>query len=228
MSMTDNLDQMTTNDNENEATEKFENQIIQNSFQMFGDGIKTSMDPNPQVPMKSKRRSQLQKMSKKSPQLQKMSKKNKSALICSICRKKFVSRTSLKNHTNTVHRQERFRCDATGCAKSFGRKDYLQKHLAKVHRKEIDWQEEIECSICQERFPDRSSMLKHSSQDHGTRVWPCEICPKIFSKKSSFEGHKQKIHSKVKDLACHLCDQKFSLSVSLFNHQVTTILKPKM
>ena len=157
-----------------------------------------------------------------------MSKKKKSALICSICRKKFVSRTSLKNHTNTVHRQERFRCDATGCAKSFGRKDYLQKHLAKVHRKEIDWQEEIECSICQERFPDRSSMLKHSSQDHGTRVWPCEICPKIFSKKSSFEGHKQKIHSKVKDLACHLCDQKFSLSVSLFNHQVTTILKSKM
>ncbi|XP_037088728.1 zinc finger protein 436-like [Pollicipes pollicipes] len=111
-------------------------------------------------------------------------------------------------------------CDL--CTRTFASKDDYLNHIIPAHRD----QEAYVCHPCKRVFDDKRVYDDHVEERHrrGEVMWRCQLCPKIFNKRSLFEGHKTLHTTKFQ---CKICfrfasDEK-RLEVHIMNHRYTDI-----
>jgi len=107
-----------------------------------------------------------------------------------------------------------YRCPK--CDKCFTKLFNLKQHV-RIHTGERP----LQCTHCDSRFADRSSMNKHQRTVH-ERVRPhkCVVCLKGFPSTSHLNDHMAS-HSGEKNFACQLCSRTFSFRTSLKKHLAT-------
>ena len=135
------------------------------------------------------------------------------------CEKSFTTK-----HALTVHEEshgENFVCDH--CGKSFVTKQRLKTHTVKVHTKEFS----LFCDKCGKGYLDkernrsfRIHTEKCGQKDNERKPKACELCGKIFGKKSAFDRHMQS-HTKRKDFQCDYCPKLYADKQNLLKHVIT-------
>lgn len=82
---------------------------------------------------------------------------------CEYCNKKFTQIEHLQAHhrrdnckPKTVEKQYLYECEV--CQKTFKTMNYLYDHVHKVHQQNMPHS----CDLCQEKFSDKSSLVKHA------------------------------------------------------------------
>ena len=113
---------------------------------------------------------------------------------CLYCKKTFQSRNYLREHTQSIHLEEKIRCRY--CKKDFSMGN-LRRHIRESHDKV-----KKPCSICGKEFG-MSNHRRHIRMVHNNESTKCPHCEKfifIFNLKS----HIQVVHNKLKKI-CELC-----------------------
>uniref|UniRef100_A0A1B6EEN7 Protein krueppel n=1 Tax=Clastoptera arizonana TaxID=38151 RepID=A0A1B6EEN7_9HEMI len=129
---------------------------------------------------------------------------------CSDCNKKFHKRTQLRQHKKT-HLSDSQKVVCEVCGMKFSRRGNLMQHI-KTHGKDRTFI----CRVCKEEFNTLNLLLSHrklhTQEDIKNRIvlgehkkeniHSCEICGKVFFKKSSFiyhvRNHKEQSDDNVK------------------------------
>lgn len=62
---------------------------------------------------------------------------------------------------------------------------------------------QIKCSICDQRFTQRGSLIRHMRAHSGVRPYPCLICHKRFADKERLKVH-NRVHTGEKPFACNV------------------------
>lgn len=86
-------------------------------------------------------------------------------LKCDICLKQYSSSYNLRIHKEVVHsknNQEVFQCTFDGCEKVYSRSTSLNNHIRTFHCEPKHC-----CSICNNKYRHKKSLLKHLSQCSG-------------------------------------------------------------
>lgn len=101
---------------------------------------------------------------------------------CSKCSEKFA----------TVYLRQKHLIDAHGsghkcsfCDRLFARNSYMKDHVRRLHLKEKN----VECSVCKEKFFDKTRLNIHMVKHIGERNYHCDICGKTFLWKKNLRGH---------------------------------------
>ncbi|XP_030750557.1 zinc finger protein 175-like [Sitophilus oryzae] len=136
--------------------------------------------------------------------------------ICEHCGHKFVKKSDLDVHKQSVHSTERnFECQI--CNKRFKTKQLLNRHGV-VHtnpRSHV-------CHQCGDRFNDRSTLNTHIQLKHiRSRDFVCSICGLAFPMKPTLEKHILR-HNKERPptFFCSLCNAGFKDKSSLKRHHL--------
>ncbi|RXG57839.1 Zinc finger protein, partial [Armadillidium vulgare] len=112
-------------------------------------------------------------------------------LKCSICLKIYKDKWQLKNHTQSNHFPQCFRCTFTSCGKIFSTKALLHNHQM-VHSKI-----RYECSICKKKFKLWRYKEIHEKSHNGFRPFKCKECDKTYLTLSHLNGHWKKEHLQI-------------------------------
>ena len=159
---------------------------------------------------------------------------------CNKCEKSFSLRFALVGHMQTHTAVKSFQC--TTCEKQFTRKFDLQRH-EKIHTGE---RPSFKCQICDKSFSAHSSLTVHIRIHTGSKPYSCDLCQMKFYDTSSLMKHKKsaqhvkKIKSKNevlpsascsfvecesnvskidKTFSCGVCDTIFESLEVLNNHK---------
>ncbi|XP_037029804.1 zinc finger and BTB domain-containing protein 24-like [Bradysia coprophila] len=132
---------------------------------------------------------------------------------CSKCSKTFATRNHLEYHENR-HNNVQYKCDE--CDRTFLSRVSLQKH-SKVHTNDFRYV----CDHCDRKFYAKSDLILHM-YSHKTSPLPfqCDECDKSFSAKFKLNQHIM-THQGVKSHACQFCGKKFTRNSSLTIHLLT-------
>jgi len=139
---------------------------------------------------------------------------------CDTCDKLFSSTSVLNRHKKTCSKpnvmksQKKTECDE--CKKSFSSVQKLKMHK-KLHQEVL----EFVCDVCGKLFPTIESLSTHKVL-HGTKMFPCELCDKKFSRKDYLIKHRN-THTRSKtssivNYLCSNCDVTFYTSAQLERH----------
>ncbi|XP_065214241.1 zinc finger protein ZFP2-like [Planococcus citri] len=135
---------------------------------------------------------------------------------CEVCDKLFVSKKSLQVHSR-LH-TEKYKCEKCGFLSTS--KLYLNQHMQK-HDSSFEF---FTCDICQQKFSQKQSLLRHSklhSKNHG-KCFKCSICYLLFRSNSELVAHKSNTHNGTntsRTLKCRTCNELFSSRKTLIVHQ---------
>ena len=75
------------------------------------------------------------------------------------------------------------------------------------------------CNLCNKLFSKKSNLRKHVKSVHEKIKFKCEICNKELSRKGDLRRHKLSVHSKSIELKCTVCEKKFSRKDYLLAHK---------
>lgn len=159
---------------------------------------------------------------------------DKKLFHCDICGKDFSRKEYLQIHENNHLPENPFTCKICGREfnRSFPLKKHQQTHETAEKRREKYKANLFKCKICDEKFPDHSSLLVHYSSKHSNSNddvddstvkegpmsgFPCHICGKLYMKEISRKRHIP-IH-KRKPFHCDLCKRNFVLDNQLQEHK---------
>ena len=123
---------------------------------------------------------------------------------CKECEETFKRSDFLERHIRAVHDCEEYKCEH--CNKKFNRKDILERHQEKGDN---------ECNECDMTFCSMRKLQHHFTEEHG--LYECEICEKIFKKKSNLVEHNVFVAGEK----CSICDKQFCGKKKLFAHITT-------
>ena len=99
--------------------------------------------------------------------------KRKYTRPCTICYRKFSSRTNLKRHSKIIHEHQ-----CNGCDKKFINDFHLMKHFSKFHSPQDDEQKNpLQCKSCGRNFSSQCNLKRHSAIKHEHQ---CNSCDKSF------------------------------------------------
>lgn len=129
---------------------------------------------------------------------------------CTICDKRFKSRTQQYYHlfcNNTSKKP--FKCDK--CFKTFSTSAHLKYHEAE-HLKQS-----FQCSLCEKSFSKIQILQKHQRL-HNRVTEQCQECGVKLRNKEALDAHLKR-HQNILPFECDKCDKKFSLQTSLRMHQ---------
>lgn len=76
------------------------------------------------------------------------------------------------------------------------------------------------CQICNKIFRRKGDLQIHDRKHSGLRPFECQICQKMFKSKSNLSKHLE-VHSGVKRFHCTECEKMFSTLSNLQSHQIT-------
>ncbi|XP_055295739.1 zinc finger protein 62 homolog isoform X2 [Sitodiplosis mosellana] len=144
----------------------------------------------------------------------------KSELACTICNKKFSSRTCLLAHMQGVHTNKRMKCPIDGCDKIFKSNAGVMGHMQNIHPDAMR-----ECEICKKTFCTEEMLAQHrlSHQREKKQLFACSFCDKKLSTK-----HELRLHLKhhEKDAACNICGHVFADVKYMLEHRERHGKKP--
>lgn len=119
---------------------------------------------------------------------------------CSICKKRFKSTRSLKEHNITQHLTNEEANDLSHrvfpcifCNKIFAGSDKLRRHV-RTHTGE----KPFECTFCGKGFADKRNLQVHEKIHRDDRPNKCEICGKRFIHPRDLRRHIDTCHGKNK------------------------------
>ena len=139
------------------------------------------------------------------------------AYECSVCGRKFASKSSLSSH-QVVHSDERpYLC--MSCGRAFKTVADLRVHV-RTHSEDRPFR----CEVCGKSFRRSSGRAEHVRIVHeGRRPFQCVHCSRAFSTSSEHKRHLIK-HSTVEpppELRCRICRKQFE-NVSALNRHFDT------
>lgn len=160
---------------------------------------------------------------------------------CTVCQKMFKMRKLLLRHEevhrSTDQRPSRYHCQF--CEKHFRtqkgcsthelkahRRPSLKKGLANSHENDgtrcrlIKKRVEHKCLICESHFSTARLLKEHNATMHPLQAnrFPCDLCTKTFTRKSSLNVHKMVLHAGIRQHSCHICARSFGKEDSLKTH----------
>jgi len=89
-------------------------------------------------------------------------------------------------------------------------------HVNSVHKQSVD-ESSIICILCNQKFTQKSSLVKHIKSTHKEIKISCKLCPQKFVCKQNLGRHIKSVHEQIK-IPCELCPQKFSQKHCLVRH----------
>ena len=134
-------------------------------------------------------------------------------ILCSVCGACFTTRTSLRQHTVSVHLNLRpFKCEH--CVKSFTDRGKMKLHMQRQHRNDRPWM----CHLCGKSFKVNDDLLSHSYSHSSVRKYACDVCDYRCKRPEYLRKHRR-IHTGEKPYHCEACEMTFSNRTSLVLHQ---------
>lgn len=134
---------------------------------------------------------------------------------CSICNASFETRSEIKDHMFSKHKDSLDYCTCTVCFKNFSCPNSLKRHML-VHTGTKPYC----CEICKRRFSQSSILKRHRFTHNEFKPYQCHFCKKSYTQKMNllihlrnhgFKGQKEKYK-------CNLCDKKFVHHSGLSRH----------
>ena len=106
--------------------------------------------------------------------------------ICEYCGKKFIHKVNLKQHKDTVHKENAHRHPCEVCGKAFYLASQLKQHKNTVH----DGRRDHKCDICGDAFSILSHVKRHIRTVHeGRKDHKCEYCGITRTTSTSLKKH---------------------------------------
>jgi len=110
--------------------------------------------------------------------------------FCTICKKRFSAKPSLKVHFKKHSGVRPFECDHILCIAKFFTKSSLERHKKTVHSEERPFP----CSLCPKKFKEKNKLKEHTKRHQNDKKYQCHICLKKFVTKAEASRHAEKIH----------------------------------
>ncbi|XP_078046988.1 uncharacterized protein LOC144475207 isoform X3 [Augochlora pura] len=155
--------------------------------------------------------------------------------MCSICNHKFAELHQLEvhklNHTNLNFVLSEYHCPV--CREGFANQVDVRMHTMHFHANtpretqsalvsNSPLKKELTCPVCMVKFNDSKSMYSHRVRymNEGSHV--CHRCDRKFRSASQLNNHLKKhtLDSAHLKYSCPWCDEKFSTSLSSYQHIV--------
>ena len=114
-----------------------------------------------------------------------------------------------------THDSYRFNCEECGKGCHF-LKDFNQHK--KIHDKDRDT---YKCSICGQKYMEKSSLKKHVSEVHTNVKYYCNKCPKAYTQEGNLDRHldtHEPDYIKDVKIECNICQEKFANQNNLKDH----------
>ena len=113
----------------------------------------------------------------------------------------------------SISAKKKFQCDA--CQYSANQKIHLQRHVRRVHGG-LHSSSSYTCTFCQQKFEKRIQLLRHRKIVH--KVNHCKLCDYIGKDETVLKIHVKRVHDKIKDFKCDVCQAEFSQKIHLQRH----------
>lgn len=148
---------------------------------------------------------------------------------CPVCSMQFSSKSSLLEHQNKEHSNEKpFKCEL--CGKAFALRMYLKNHERR-HRQKFAAQKtteltenKLKCAQCHIKFSTAQDLSLHMRLHAEKEVgeYRCDMCYKSFRQWSVLKQH-QESHVGQVVYECTECDKAFAFPHLLEEHQQTHV-----
>ncbi|GFR81331.1 zinc finger protein 208 [Elysia marginata] len=137
---------------------------------------------------------------------------------CKICSQLFLKKEELQEHMATHTVEECCSIQCMKCNTHFDDLASLQKHL------NLTKCTGFFCSICQISFGLEAHLLRHNVHFHkkGVTEMKCGHCGKQFPKVGAWARHEAN-HVKHKQYSCKICNESFSLDVTLQRYHLPKV-----
>lgn len=155
--------------------------------------------------------------------------KNGLPFKCPVCPEDFLRFSDLKEHMRIHPEFKPFECQL--CKERFSKNCDLSTHVL-VHekslvplsdlrsekKKKFNKNKQYVCTICGQKFLDKSGRNVHMRNHNGERVIDCDFCKRKFTTKGYLARH-MIIHSKsIAEQSCQICRQSFVRIGNLKRH----------
>lgn len=84
---------------------------------------------------------------------------------CPNCRRTFITRTALKNHSRVCRFRPKYRYECSGCSKAFTNYNFLKQHERQCFVPELIVQKRVRniyvCDLCEKKFSNKSLLVHH-------------------------------------------------------------------
>ncbi|XP_045496497.1 oocyte zinc finger protein XlCOF6-like isoform X1 [Colias croceus] len=120
--------------------------------------------------------------------------------ICTVCKKKFQTRTLMYYHAYCNGQRKPFQCP--DCKKSFAIKSHYKYHM-RVHRNERTHS----CDVCNMSFIQMSKLKRHKLKHTKEKMFSCTRCNKGFNNSTALRKHTL-THTEVRPYTCEECGTK--------------------
>ena len=111
-------------------------------------------------------------------------------------------------------------CSFLDCSKKFTTRFARKRHILQIHHGIV----RFNCSLCDRKFRDGYSLLRHKKLRHRIRFHECGICNYKSNRKFNLTRHYQKIHHQIepsgeKSYECPTCAKRFTALQYLRKHR---------
>ncbi|XP_073542301.1 uncharacterized protein [Phyllobates terribilis] len=97
-------------------------------------------------------------------------------------------------------------------------KDSMEESDPNIHSVYRGGELSSDSAMYGEWLPDNLDTVKHNTFHRGDKIFPCFLCDKCFTRKSSLVRH-QRIHTGEKPYSCSECHKSFTRKTTLVEHQ---------
>ena len=138
--------------------------------------------------------------------------------ISQICEKVFKTKSTLKRHINTIHKNgDVYSCNnyyvendeksnKKKCDRIHNRKDSCKNHVHNVH----EGIKKYNCGICNKNFSEKFHLNRHIINMHEVKKAKCEFCRKSFFDSYILKRHIDSVHEGDNKYECDSCEKLFS------------------
>ncbi|KAK2727104.1 zinc finger protein 436-like isoform X3 [Artemia franciscana] len=129
--------------------------------------------------------------------------------VCVICKNKFDSTLSLRNHNNETHKKDgKFFCPEC---------DHTTNSMSALltHRRRHTGERPFECKFCGRRFSHNSTLNEHMNLHTGNKPFKCDECGAAFTQRKKLQYHRcsspyfENDESSEPRYTCPDCGRKF-------------------
>lgn len=155
----------------------------------------------------------------------------KKEYICDVCQNSYENKTYLENHIKQKH-LKLARISCMYCDQKFQHYRYLTTHLSKDHSDMKEFDDKLECNVCQKPFKQRSMLTLHAlshlsaEEKANHKKFKCSQCNFETISIQKLRVHQSRKHGESrKSYDCKICPKSFESRIKLHYHQATHLDK---